>query len=685
MTIKAKILTSFIVVITIVSLLFISSTQTIVKDFQGASLENNLKKAKNISLTFIPETSARLKSQTRLVSQLPILTGVIEDGSPETVNDSFTSLLKQMKVNFLLGYDVDGEYITSTYKLTEIEQAEMQKLADAAMDGKIGTLTTIIDHKVALVSYSPAGLVDDPSGVLISGLFIEQKFISKIKNFIEMDISLLVDKKISCTTAKKKMTNEVFKKALLTKSDEKFIDGDRLIYKFDLKPDKKVLGSFLLEYPLDSFNKLTNDLKSQLTTLGFLSVLFATLLVYIVASKITASIKNTADVLKEIASGKGDLTQTLNINSKDETGDLANSFNIFIKTIRDIIIKIQQNSSSIHERTANISNMAEKVYLQSENIEKEAFHVTDSSKNMNQQVDQMAAESEQMSENTHSLSSSVVKASNEMKETSNEIELSKEHLQAIEASSSKMLSMVKDISEKTVLGGETAEHAVKTVNQASQKVLQLSSASKEIETIISLIEEIASQTQNLALNATIEAARAGEAGKGFAVVANEVKNLALQTNKATEQVRSTTTLIQNSTNETVSEINEVSTIIQQLHEIVDGISSSVRSQKVMIEDNASATSNTAKELTDISSRALSTSKIVNDAAVVINGVSASAASVSKQTDLTSQSINNVIDNINSISVSVTDSKENAEMITIATNELLEMANELNTLVKEFTV
>ena len=100
MTIRTKILSSFIIVITLVSMLFLSSSQNIIRDSQETNLDTVLSKAQQDSLTLIHETAERLKAQTRLVSQLPILTNVIEDGSPETVKDSISSLLKIMKVRF---------------------------------------------------------------------------------------------------------------------------------------------------------------------------------------------------------------------------------------------------------------------------------------------------------------------------------------------------------------------------------------------------------------------------------------------------------------------------------------------------------------------------------------------------------------------------------------------------------
>jgi methyl-accepting chemotaxis protein len=124
----------------------------------------------------------------------------------------------------------------------------------------------------------------------------------------------------------------------------------------------------------------------------------------------------------------------------------------------------------------------------------------------------------------------------------------------------------------------TAHRAMGQAEAANERVQSLSRAAQEIGEVVDLINDIAKQTNLLALNATIEAARAGEAGKGFAVVANEVKTLANQTAKATEDIGTQIATIQGATEEAVSAIADISKVITEINEITTAVSAAVEEQ-----------------------------------------------------------------------------------------------------------
>ncbi|MFJ5489606.1 methyl-accepting chemotaxis protein, partial [Hansschlegelia beijingensis] len=131
-----------------------------------------------------------------------------------------------------------------------------------------------------------------------------------------------------------------------------------------------------------------------------------------------------------------------------------------------------------------------------------------------------------------------------------------------------------------------ASEAVNNVRRAHERVDVLVNGSRKIGEIVSLIQSIAEQTNLLALNATIEAARAGEAGRGFAVVAAEVKDLAGQTAKATEEITAQIGAIQDATNGTAGAIQEIAGIIDDVHHIATETSAAVEQQRAATQEIA---------------------------------------------------------------------------------------------------
>ncbi len=368
----------------------------------------------------------------------------------------------------------------------------------------------------------------------------------------------------------------------------------------------------------------------RMLVLVFVScILFVLLITAFFSNSMTRPIFRVVAGLKDVAEGEGDLTARLEINSRDEVGDLAYWFNTFIEKLHRIIKNIAGKADTLNLASSALSDLSERMSDGTEQLSAKANAVASSGDEMSSNMESVAAAMEEASTNISMVATSV----EEMTATINEIAQNSEKA-------------------RTITG-----EAVSRAQNVSNKVDRLGNAAQEVGKVTDSINEISEQTNLLALNATIEAARAGEAGKGFAVVADEIKELARQTAEATQEIKEKIDGIQGSTSETISEIGQILTVINDVNEIVSAIATAVEEQSV-------TTREIAGNVTQASSGIQEVNENVSQSSLVSREIAGDIAEVNQTTG--------------EISDSSSQMKQNAK-------ELSKLANELKDMVSRFKV
>jgi len=343
-----------------------------------------------------------------------------------------------------------------------------------------------------------------------------------------------------------------------------------------------------------------------------LSLIAAAAMAVFISQSVANPVLRASDGLKDIAEGEGDLTVRLKAAGKDEVGDLIRWFNIFIDKLHDIIKDIAGNADVMNTSSKGLSELSAFLAKGAEEVSEKANTVNKSADNVNTVISSVASAVEQVTQNANIVAS----ATEEMTATIHEIAKSTEKARLI------------------------SENAVSQVESATSGVAKLGAAAKEIEAVTEVITEISEQTNLLSLNATIEAARAGEAGKGFAVVANEIKALARQTSEATQNIKEKIEGIQSSTSTTVSDIEGITSVINEVNDIVATIAASVEEQSATTNEIAS---NIVQISTGIQSVSENISQCAGSSTEIAEEMSTVNAAVSEMTNNCSQVKKNTMD------------------------------------------
>jgi len=295
--------------------------------------------------------------------------------------------------------------------------------------------------------------------------------------------------------------------------------------------------------------------------------------------EISSGLIEASDILQAMAAND----YTRRVSNSDQRVKITDVYNGDFNTIKN-------NLNACIEGLAKVGAATNKT---ADTLQASMRSIAQNSQALSSSSEELAATSQQMSGNAEETSAQANNVATATQQVTT-------NLNSVATGAEEMTSTVQSISTNAGEAAKIAGEAVKTANAANATVAKLGESSAEIGQVIKVITSIAQQTNLLALNATIEAARAGEAGKGFAVVANEVKELAKQTAKATEDISQKITAIQEDTKRAVESIGSITAVINQINDISSTIATAVEEQSATTNEMSRNVQEAAKGSAEIS-------------------------------------------------------------------------------------
>jgi methyl-accepting chemotaxis protein len=360
-------------------------------------------------------------------------------------------------------------------------------------------------------------------------------------------------------------------------------------------------------------------------------------------AKMKDSINGLRDWLSDLITyitlvANGDMSATI---AKASDGDEIHEWLVLLKTnIAELIADTEQLVKAAGEgklgTRADASRHQGDYRKIVEGINKTLEMVVEPLKVTAQNASALASSSEELTAVSQQMAGNAEETATQADVVSAASEEVSKNVASVASASEEMQASIREIAKNANESARVAKNAVSVAHSTNETVKKLGESSQEIGNVIKVITSIAQQTNLLALNATIEAARAGEAGKGFAVVANEVKELAKQTAKATEDIGRKIEAIQGDTKGAVTAIEEISAIINQINDISNSIASAVEEQTATtneigksVTEAATGVGDIAKNIGGVALAAKNTTQGANDTQKASQELSRMAAQLQK--------------------------------------------------------
>ncbi|MFN3226655.1 MAG: methyl-accepting chemotaxis protein [Hyphomicrobiales bacterium] len=365
--------------------------------------------------------------------------------------------------------------------------------------------------------------------------------------------------------------------------------------------------------------------------ISVLAVLLGSVAAFFIGRLIARSIADVVARMTDLADGRLDIAIE-GADRKDELGDMARALLVFQENGRE---KIRLEADQEEQ-----ARLAEEEKRRTMNEMADTFEA-----NVNGVVSAVSSAAEQMVGLSNALSEAAGRAGERSTAVAAASEEASTNVETVAAASEEMTNSLSEVSERIGQSASKTDEAARGAEHTTKTVAKLSTSAQTIGDVISMISDIAEQTNLLALNATIEAARAGEAGKGFAVVASEVKSLANQTAKATEEISAQITGMQSDTDAVVDAIDKIGGMIQELNSTSSSIAAAVEEQHSATQEIARNTQQAADGTREVSSNITEVSTAVQETGQAASEVLSASSQLASEAERLRESVADFLRNV----------------------------------------